>query len=54
MDLQYLTISNQAENYNKGKVGEHPSSLGTRKVNFFLKIVLSLQWSLENHKPSSF
>lgn len=25
MDLQYLTISNQAENYNKGKVGERTS-----------------------------
>jgi hypothetical protein len=53
--LQYLTISNQVENYNKGKVGEHLSSLTWDKEGQLLfEIALSSQWSLENHKPQAF
>jgi hypothetical protein len=48
------TISNKAENYNKGKVGEHPSSLGTRKVNFFLKLFLLCNGAWKITNPQAF
>jgi hypothetical protein len=44
----------QVKNYNKGKVGEHPSSLGTRKVNFFFKLFFLCNgvWKITN--PQAF